>query len=226
MSGSVLKILACVIMLLDHTAAYIPEEIPGINDILFCIGSKEITLRYLMRVIGRTGFPIFAFLITEGFVHTRNRRRYAVNLFIFALISEIPFNLVGGGEFFYRRQNVFFTLLLGYLGVWCSERFKESGERKNLLLIVALFLFSILLRADYGCFGYGFIILLYLLRSNRVLMCVVGTCVLPSRWIGGMGFIPIYMYNGTRGFAKGPVAKYAFYLFYPLHLLLLYLIGR
>jgi len=128
MSGSVLKILACVIMLLDHTAAYIPEEIPGIYDILFCIGSKEITLRYLMRAIGRTGFPIFAFLITEGFVHTRNRRRYAVNLFIFALISEIPFNLVGGGEFFYRRQNVFFTLLLGYLGVWCSERFKESGD--------------------------------------------------------------------------------------------------
>ena len=83
---------------------------------------------------------------------------------------------------------------------------------------------SIVLRADYGCFGFGFIMLIHLLKNRKVLMSIIGTCVLPSRWIGGTAFIPILLYNGKRGFAKGKFAKYAFYAFYPVHLLLLYLL--
>lgn len=224
MSGTVLKILACLAMLSDHIAAVIPNAIPGIRDVLFAIGPKEITLYYIMRSIGRTAFPIFAFLIAEGYAHTKDRRKYAVNLFLFALISEIPFNLAFSGELLYARQNVMFTLLLGYLGICCVENFRATKQKMQLLILCALFIISIFLKVDYGCFGFGFTILLHLLQQNKIIMAIIGTCLLPNRWVGGAAFIPICLYNGKRGFATGPVAKYAFYLFYPLHLLLLYII--
>lgn len=225
MSGSILKILACLAMLLDHTAACCSGEFPWIDDVLFTIAGKGITLQYLMRAVGRTAFPIFAFLISEGFVHTGNREKYALNLLAFALLSEIPFNLAFGGTLLYPKQNVFFTLLLGYAGIYFYEKYREANQGKYLLSILALLAVSIFLRADYGCFGYGFILLLYILRNNKVLMSVIGICVLPSKWIGGAAFVPICMYNGKRGFATGKVAKYAFYLFYPLHLFVIYLLG-
>ena len=224
MSGSLLKILACLAMLLDHIAAFIPEEVPGIGEVLFCVGSKAVTLKYLMRAVGRMAFPIFAFLITEGFVHTRSRRNYGLNLLLFAIISEIPFNLASGGALLYHRQNVFFTLLLGYISLCCIERYKSGGEWRELFYVFVLFVVSIFLKADYGCFGYGFIILLYMLRSNKIIMSVVGACVLPSRWIAGLAFVPICFYNGKRGFATGLFSKYLFYIFYPLHLLVIYIL--
>ena len=224
MSGSTLKILACLAMLLDHTAACCPGEFLWTDDVLFSIGSKGITLQYLKRAIGRTAFPIFAFLISEGFVHTRNREKYALNLLAFALLSEIPFNLAFGGTLLHPKQNVFFTLLLGYAGIYSYEKYREAKRTKYLLALSALLAVSIFLRADYGCFGYGFILLLYILRTNKVLMSIIGICVLPSRWIGGAAFLPICLYNGKRGFATGKVAKYAFYLFYPLHLFIIYLL--
>ena len=224
MSGSILKILACLAMLLDHTACCCPGEFPWMEDVLFNMGGKGITLQYLMRAIGRTAFPIFAFLISEGFVHTRNREKYALNLLVFALISEIPFNLAFGGELLYPKQNVFFTLLLGYAGIYLYDRYNVTKEGKFLLQLIVLFVGSIFLRADYGCFGYGFILLLYILRTNKVLMSIIGVCVLPSKWIGGAAFLPICIYNGKRGFATGKAAKYAFYLFYPLHLFIIYLL--
>ena len=209
-------------MLLDHIAAFIPDVFTDFSDPIINIGHKAITLRMLLHYIGRTAFPIFAFLITEGFIHTRDRKRYAINLLLFALISEIPWNLIHCNEIFYPRQNVFFTLLLGYLGIYAIELFKDD-KRKVAIATVLLFLTSIILRADYGCFGFGFILLIYLLRERKLLMAIIGSCVLPSRWIGGAAFIPILLYNGKRGFAKGKWIKYAFYIFYPLHLFLIYL---
>lgn len=209
-------------MLLDHIAAFMPDVFTDFSDPIINIGHKAITLRMLLHYIGRTAFPIFAFLITEGFIHTRDRKRYAINLLLFALISEIPWNLIHCNEIFYPRQNVFFTLLLGYLGIYAIELFKDD-KRKVAIATVLLFLTSIILRADYGCFGFGFILLIYLLRERKLLMAIIGSCVLPSRWIGGAAFIPILLYNGKRGFAKGKWIKYAFYIFYPLHLFLIYL---
>ncbi len=219
-----LKLLACLAMLVDHTAACCPGEFPWIGDVLFNIGGKGITLQYLMRAIGRMAFPIFAFLISEGFVHTGNRKKYAINLLVFALISEIPFNLAFGGAFFHPKQNVFFTLLLGYAGIFLYEKYRAAKQVNYLFALSGLLVVSIFLKADYGCFGYGFILLLYILRTNRVLMSIIGVCVLPSRWIAGAAFVPICMYNGKRGFATGKLAKYAFYLFYPLHLFVIYLL--
>lgn len=223
MTGSILKLIACIAMLLDHMAAFLPGDFMGMKDTLFMIGDKAITMRLIMNSIGRIAFPIFAFLITEGFVHTHDRKNYGLRLLIFAFISEIPWNLARSGDLLYPRQNVFFTLLLGYLGLCMIEYFRND-RRKMAGALALLFLISLFLRADYGSFGFGFIILLYMLRDWKYIMAVTACCVLPSRWIGGAGFIPILMYNGKRGFSKGKWTKYAFYIFYPLHLLILYLI--
>lgn len=223
MSGSILKLIACIAMLIDHLAAFMPGDFLDMQETLFMLGDREITLRFICKSIGRTAFPLFAFLITEGFIHTSNRKMYGINLFMFAMISEIPWNLIHCGEIFYYRQNVFFTLLSGYLGICSLEYFKEDRKKAGFSLL-ALFIASIILKADYGCFGYGFVIMLYALRNQRVLMSILGACVLPSRWIGGMAFIPIMLYNGKRGFAKNKWAKYAFYAFYPAHLMIIYLL--
>ncbi|MCF2594921.1 hypothetical protein I6E11_14235, partial [Bacteroides caecigallinarum] len=93
MSGSFLKLIAIILMCIDHIACFLyPNE--WLSNILTTIGNKDITVYFLMRAIGRMAFPIFSFLIVEGFIHTHNRFKYGRNLLIFALISEIPWNLV------------------------------------------------------------------------------------------------------------------------------------
>lgn len=222
LSGSALKLLAIVSMLVDHLAAFLWYDEPWCTDAWFSIGHREMSAYALMRMFGRIAFPLFAFLIVEGFQHTRNRKRYGIQLLIFALISELPWNLVHGGQFFYRGQNVLFTLLLGYLGLCALERFRDD-KKKLLASLLGLLVVSIVLRADYGCSGYGFILLLYVLRNQQLVRAIIGCCVLGSRWVAGTAFIPIALYNGKRGFVRGPVGKYFFYLFYPLHLLIIYL---
>ena len=223
LSGSSLKVLAMVTMLIDHLAAFYWRFDPHFFEPLFTIGHKHITLYFLLRGVGRLAFPIFCFLIVEGFVHTHDRMKYGRNLLLFAFLSEIPWNLVHSGTWHYGGQNVMFTLFLGFLGLCAIEYFRNDVRRMAFSLI-GLLVISVLLRADYGCSGYGFILLLYVLRNNRLLQAVIGSCVLGGRWIAGLAFIPINMYNGQRGFIQGPIAKYIFYLFYPVHLFLIYLL--
>ena len=97
LSGSALKLLAVVSMLIDHLAAFYWYNVPALQAVWFTIGHMAFTPLILMRIFGRIAFPLFAFLIVEGFVHTRSRKRYGLNLAIFALISEIPWNLVHTG---------------------------------------------------------------------------------------------------------------------------------
>ena len=223
-SGSWLKLIAVISMLIDHTASHVFRGMDWAYYCFFQIGHHEITPYFLMRgVIGRWAFPLFAFLIVEGFLHTHDRKRYGINLAAFALISEIPCNLVHANKFFYPGQNVFFTLLLGYLGLCVIERYRDD-MKKLAQYLIPLFLLSIVLRSDYGCAGFGFILLIYLLRSNKLLMSIVGSGALPNTFFAGMAFIPIWFYNGERGFVKGKFLKYAFYWFYPVHLLVLYFI--
>lgn len=221
LSGSTLKVLAVLFMAIDHVAAYLLRGMPWCHEPWFAWGGKDFTLYVLMRCIGRLAFPIFAFLIVEGFLHTRNRRKYGFNLLLFAVISEIPWNLISSNSFFYASQNVFFTLLFGYWGLCLWENRKLSRHKKALALL-SLLLLTIVFRADYGCAGFGFILMIYLLRENRLMMSVIGCCFLSARWIAGLAFIPICMYNGQRGFIQGRIGKYLFYAFYPVHLLVLY----
>lgn len=139
MTGSILKLIACIAMLLDHMAAFLPGDFMGMKDTLFMIGEKAVTMRLIMNSIGRIAFPIFAFLITEGFVHTHDRKNYGLRLLIFTFISEIPWNLARSGDLLYPRQNVFFTLLLGYLGLCMIEYFRND-RRKMAGALALLFL--------------------------------------------------------------------------------------
>ena len=98
LSGSWLKMLAMFTMLLDHVAGFLLFRNPELQTLLFTLRGHSITVYVLLRMIGRLAFPLFAFLLVEGFQHTRNRKQYGLNLFLFALLSEIPFNLMRSGR--------------------------------------------------------------------------------------------------------------------------------
>ena len=224
-SGSTLKLLATTSMIVDHLAHFIYWDNEEFQKELYTIGNLEITSYFLMRAFGRLAFPIFAFLIVEGFFHTKNHFKYGRNLLLFALISEIPWNLAHEGAWHYPTQNVFFTLFLGYLGVCCLAYLKEETTKKVAALLLLLG-FSFILRADYGYRGFAFILMLYALRNQKLLKSVLGCCMLSSACIAGLAFIPINLYNGNRGFIKGLVWKLCFYAFYPVHLMLLYILSN
>lgn len=222
LSGSWLKLLAVILMLIDHTGAVIVSRCP--QAVLFTVLGKAVTLYTLMRLVGRVAFPLFAFLLVEGFLHTHDRRRYALRLGVFALLSEVPFDLAIKGKILeWTHQNVFITLCLGVLGLWALEQYRGKGW-KQLLSLLALYGVALVSRCDYGVRGYGFVLLLYLLREQPISRAIIGAGYLSSTWQAGLAFIPMAFYNGQRGFIRGRFLRYAFYLFYPLHLLLLYIV--
>ena len=222
LDGSMLKLLAVVTMLLDHTALVL---LRNSSPVLLSLAGHSLTVYELLIFIGRISFPLFAFLVVEGFLHTRDVKRYAVNLFLFALISEIPWNLEHTGMLRYGAQNVFFTLLLGYAGLCCIEYLKNR-PREQFASLLILFLTALCVKADYGVVGFGFILMLYILREKKILQALLGCCFLSSTWVGGLAFIPINLYNGKRGFIRGKILKYVFYTAYPLHILILYWIRK
>ena len=129
LSGSGLKLIAIITMLIDHTAAVLLSIYPPAMTPLFYIGGRGYSAYRICRDIGRIAFPIFCFLLIEGFLHTRNRWRYGRNLFLFALISEIPWNFMFADTWTYAKQNVFFTLFLGYLGFCVIEPVPARRDR-------------------------------------------------------------------------------------------------
>lgn len=223
LSGSALKVIAMISMLIDHTAAFVLSRYQWAKTPFFVVGSHSLSIYRMMRIMGRIAFPIFCFLLVEGFIHTSNRKRYGINLLIFALISEVPWNLIHSGRFLYKGQNVFFTLFLGYIGLCIIEKYKDSRKKQLIGLLIGL-LAAILMHADYGVSGYGFIIMLYALKDNKIIRAIVGSCFLSNPYYAGIAFIPIALYNGERGFIKGKLSKYAFYAFYPVHMFILYAI--
>jgi len=226
LSGSWLKIIAMLSMLVDHLAFFLLRYDHTFIEPLFTIGSKQINCYMLMRMFGRLAFPIFAFLIVEGFLHTHDKWKYGRNLLLFAIISEIPWNLIHYGQFYGPSQNVLFTLFLSFLALCTIGRWEmgQLSTARMAAFVFGLIGINILLRSDYGNYGIGFILLLYFLRQNRIYQAAAGCCYLGSRWIAGLAFIPINLYNGQRGFIRGTFGKYLFYIFYPLHLFIFYLI--
>ncbi len=237
LSGSMLKWIAIVTMFIDHVGGCLLEvyfmngrgtspykgfwNLPD-NQVDFWFD-----VDIMLRSIGRLAFPIFCFLLVEGFLHTRNVKKYALRLGLFCLISEVPFDLAFWGEpFFWLYQNVFFTLLLGLLGIWALEYFRGKQRIFGALLAIAAALGADVLHTDYGAFGVFFIELFYLFRNRtlvRNIVCI-GSLLLYGglEMLGALAFLPIAFYNGSRG--RQP--KYFFYLFYPMHLLLLTAVGR
>ena len=172
LSGSALKMIAIATMLIDHIAATVIIRVlkfGGYNDSLY-------QLYRVMRNIGRIAFPIFCFLLVEGFMHTRDREKYALRLGCFAAISEIPFDLAFNGKILeVGYQNVFFTLLLGLLtmmaydSVMKQSRFsvwKRTGL-STLAILVGMFAAEFL-STDYGALGVLCIMVFYLFRLRDV----------------------------------------------------------
>lgn len=233
LSGSTLKIIAIVTMLIDHIGATIIEDImysyPGYEQAL-------VTVYFIMRTIGRLAFPIFCFLLVEGFFHTRDVKSYAIRLALFALISEVPFDFTFNHSIIeFSYQNVFFTLLIGLLMMWALEYINERfvyDRTVHIALYMAITMVASLLanflKCDYGSLGIFVILLMYIFRNNRLIqtISVCAAFVILARFslqsLAGLAFIPINQYNGKKGLSL----KYLFYAFYPIHILILGLIVR
>ena len=218
LSGSMLKLLAVICMLIDHTAGTLVWVIPALAA-PFTILGKSLTIYWIMRKIGRLAFPIFCFLIAEGYYHTRNKKKYALRLLIFAFISEIPFDLKHFSLFDLSSQNVFFTLFLGLALIGIFESRTKQWEKFLLMAMVAGIAYF--LGADYGLPGALLVLVIYILRNHPAAQALVAFPLLSGGPAAFAAFIPINLYNGQRGFIKTPALKFLFYAFYPLHILIL-----
>lgn len=220
LSGSVLKLIAVVTMLIDHIGYTLCYTLPFMTTPLFTALGETVTVYFILRKIGRLAFPIYCFLIGEGLRHTRNQIAYLARLLVFALISEIPFNLMISGKLLCSsNQNVFFTLFLGALAIYCLQNIKKNLIRIPAML--AILAASVVLKADYGTAGMAAILLIYMLRDYPIVQAIAGYPLFSGGIYAVAAFVPISMYSGKRGFIKHPVLKYAFYLFYPAHMLAL-----
>ncbi len=223
LSGSALKVIAVLSMLCDHTAKYILAAYDFAWQTWFTFGGLDVNLTYVMTsVLGRIAFPLFAFLAVEGYMHTRNFRKYSLNLLIFAIITVIPWQLLHGSPATFEDSNVLFTLFLGVTAIFAIDRIR--GWKAFAITALSMFL-AWICRVDYGILGVTMIILLYALRGSREFQSLgfVG-CLFRGKATAGvpLAAIPVLMYNGERGFIKGKAGKYIFYSIYPLHLLLIY----
>lgn len=220
-TGSTLKIIAVVTMLIDHVGACVfehgllrMENIRADENLYLLLKNVD----QVLRLVGRIAFPIFCFLLVEGFLHTRDRKKYALRLFLFALISEIPFDLAIRGSFVdFQYQNVFFTLLIGLLVMMLCDHFQKSLSAQLAILTGGLLL-SLLLRTDYNYKGVMLIELLYLFRHDRQKQVLAGGLSFCWELTAPLAFLPIWHYNGKRGLSL----RWFFYWFYPVHLLLLW----
>ncbi len=219
MSIYILKIIACFTMVLDH----IKYAIPSTNN-------------FITMYFGRIAFPLFAFMITEGYIHTTNLKKYYGRLLIFAIISQIPFmffrTLVGE----YHMLNILFTLLLGLIAIQCYDKIQKKYF--SFVLVALIIYLGHILKVDYGWFGVATVFLMYLFKYNKLWLSIsyAGLIIiyLYSRnflytiqmstiytfvftWLPMVGII---LYNGKQG----RKSKWFFYIFYPAHMIALYVI--
>lgn len=215
-----LKLIAIITMTIDHIGVVFGT--PFYN---------------LLRAVGRLSFPIFAFLLTEGYVHTKSFGKYFFRLLVLALISEVIYDYVFYGSFIYlEANNIFFTLALGLLTLWLLDKsrtlvkkyFKEKIDLTiilpitYLLIIVVMGLIAEFLNFSYGMLGILVISFFYLFKKNfplTVLSVSLSTLILGDtmQYFSLLSLILIYFYNKKLG----KKCNVFFYLYYPLHILVL-----
>lgn len=240
-----LKLIACLTMLIDHIGYEIIYPLYASMSVVSAADLPEVKLVYklylLCRCIGRIALPIFAFLLVEGIHHTRNRKKYAIRLIVGALLAEIPYDLVVAGELSWQKQSVMVTLFLGFCAVLAMERCRNLAWKPVAAIPFALA--AKLLMVDYGWAGIALIVLFELSRemyspnlvrtggmivlfhymSSHVLQ--FGNFTLPMQVLGVLSMFFIANYNG-RKVTDSKVVQWGFYLFYPVHLLILWAIGQ
>ena len=248
LSSAVLKNIAVVTMLIDHIGAVIVIRLLIQKGLYGAMVDQEAYIAWVgqnrgmygtymaMRIIGRFAFPIYCFLLAEGFQKTRNVKRYLGRMLLFALISEVPFDLAFSGRLWNMQyQNVFFTLFIGLMVIaglrLVDQRLagpetwrKLAGVGLYAVIIVAGSALALALKTDYSFKGILAIAVLYLFRSHRKAQIWAGVIIFllmdGMEMIAALSFLLIWFYNGARGRQN----KYFFYFFYPAHLLVLWLI--
>ena len=246
--GYWLKMIAVITMLIDHTAASSLERMlqsmPAWGPITMANWDNWYRLDVILRGIGRMAFPIYCFLLVEGFTYTHSKAKYALRLFIFALISEIPFDMALFKSYWdMSHNNVFFTLWIGLLTIWATDfvmvhmadGMNEKIPPILLRILRTVLMFGIFLLGcglaskvfccDYGMSGICAIYVLYMLRNQRQVgfataVVLLGIMSGTLELLALLMLIPMHFYNGTRGKQH----KYFFYVFYPVHLLILAII--
>ena len=217
LDGTMLKIIAMVSMVSDHVGDLF---FPGVM---------------WLRMIGRLAMPIFSFCIAEGYAHTRDKNRYLLRMGIFALISEVPFDLAFEGKVGFGHQNIMLTFFLSILALKIFDLIRGEEPRNigktvlGTLAVLVMAGLALLLRADYTIFAVIAVFLFYVLRNRHPLVrSGVGVAFLAlTRTMGyycttGFSLIPLLLYNGKRG--RG--LKWLFYAFYPGHLLVLFVLKK
>ena len=229
---TVLHIIAMTLMLMDHLWATL------------------LPAREWLTCAGRVAFPIFAFMAVEGYFHTRSFKKYILRMLLFAVLSEIPFDLMYGGTWFYPvHQNVLWTFLLSLLGVWLMEQVRKKGKIWMYLLVCVLvvpagLVLGTLCMVDYYGVGVLTVFVFYFLHGRKW-WCFLGQLAalywLNVELLGGLMYpvqlfgmefelcqqglallalIPIWLYRGRQGYHSKPF-QYLCYAFYPVHMLLL-----
>ena len=232
LTAAVLHIIAMTLMLMDHLWATL------------------LPAREWLTCAGRVAFPIFAFMAVEGYFHTRSFKKYILRMLLFAVLSEIPFDLMNGGTWFYPvHQNVLWTFLLGLLGVWLMEQVRKKGKTWMYLLVCVLvvpagLVLGTLCMVDYYGVGVLTVFVFYFLHGRKW-WCFLGQLAalywLNVELLGGLMYpvqlfgmefelcqqglallalIPIWLYRGRQGYHSKPF-QYLCYAFYPVHMLLL-----
>ena len=228
MNRNFLKYIAVAAMLCDHIA-------------LVFVGMNN-PVGVAMRFFGRLTAPIMCYFLVEGFVHTRSKKKYGIRLFIFAIISQIPFSYLVTGKLFDKKLNMIFTLFFCFMILVCLEKISNRSLR-----VICAFGFAILCTlGDWGVMAPLWILVFVSCRDDKNKMNVLYllTCVFwlarcislavgdGNAWhsvlwqAGSVGFIPlIYFYNGQGG-KSSKFSKWFFYWFYPAHILILAVIFR
>lgn len=215
-----LKTIALLTMLIDHIGVVWIE-----TTHLYGIEGFQM-LDVCLRLIGRLAFPLYAFLLTEGFLHTSNWKKYLGGLIGLAFLSEIPFDLAVYGKPEFGHQNVCFTMCIGLLTLKGLELLEESHLGmipKRIGMAGLLFLgagIAYVGRVDYSYFGVLLIVVLYLFRADHKKRCIAGGILFSFELTAILSFVMIYRYNGKKGADNIP--KYVYYSFYPIHLFVLW----
>ena len=216
MTSSALKIIDCITMFIDHLSYSLFGEMTWLN------------------YIGRIAFPIFAFQITEGYLHTKNFMKYLFRIGIFAIISQLPFMLFHSITSDVFALNVFFTLFLGLLCIYFWD--KLDNKLLSIFITIIFCFIAEYSNMDYGYWGVLLILVFYLFKNNKLALVIAFFSMIVLKYLPNMllynfyykyillfcgtflSFIPILLYNGKQG----KKIKYFLYIFYPVHLLLLY----
>ncbi len=231
-----LKIIAIFCMTIDHLGACLGLVYQ--NGTHYLSGFMTLDTYNTLRIIGRVAFPIFCYLIVEGLFYTKNVINYIIRLLLFALLSQIPFSLMTRRAPFEFNQNlnVYFTLALGLITIAAIDYFKERCSKGDIpkpifiilcaVAIVSTTSFADTIHTDYAGYGVLVIVLFYIFRDKPLLTLIA--LFLATYYMSNsiemyalLAMIPIVLHNHK----KGPSLKYAFYIYYPLHMLIIYFIS-